>query len=157
MKNQEKILSFGCLAIIILLIIAILSVILQKKDPPKNEAIEIREHLEVKELLTQLRIQHADIVYAQFILETGNATSSIYLSNNNLFGMKYPVKRPTTAVNKCTSGFAIYNCWTHSVYDYLIWQIINGWDLTRCEYLDLLSSRYATDDKYINKINSILE
>lgn len=36
-------------------------------------------------------------IEAQAKLETGNFTSKVYLKDNNMFGMKLPVKRPTVA------------------------------------------------------------
>ena len=43
-------------------------------------------------------IKHPDIVLAQAILESGYLTSQIFIENKNLFGMRFPERRPTVAL-----------------------------------------------------------
>jgi hypothetical protein len=56
--------------------------------------------------------------------ETGDYTSNLYLSNNNLFGMRKATTRPNTAINSTSNGFAIYLTKENSILDlieYLKW------------------------------------
>jgi len=104
----------------------------------------------IKEI-ERLNIKHADIVYAQAVLETGEFKSRVFKNNNNLFGMKLAYSRPTTALGM-ELNHAYYSSWKESVLDYALWQSSFGRRLSRDEYLDLISKIYAEDKSYINKI-----
>ena len=52
----------------------------------------------VKQYLKDLRVKYPEVALAQMKLESANGTSSMFRENNNLFGMKLPKKRPTTAL-----------------------------------------------------------
>lgn len=109
------------------------------------------------ELLTEiynLRIQHPYIVFAQAVLETGNFTSDVFKENNNLFGMKLPASRPTTAI-KANKGHAVYQNWRECLIDYAIWQSIYARNLSEEEYFNKLRAIYAQDIQYIEKVNKI--
>ena len=101
-----------------------------------------------EEILKQ-GIKHPDIVMAQARLETGNFTSNICRRNHNLFGMKLPKQRRTTAIGEST-GHAKYSSWEKSIEDYKIWQdtfYIEG------DYYNFLESHgYATSNTYISKL-----
>lgn len=103
--------------------------------------------------LFELRVQHPSIVYAQFVLETGNFTSKIFLKNNNICGMKMPWSRPTTAVG-IRDGHAVYKTWQDSIIDYVIYQSCYLRNLTHDEYLERLNS-YAEDEAYLTKVMRI--
>ena len=95
-----------------------------------------------------------EIVQAQSRLETGNYKSVLCIEYNNLFGMKMPVVRQTTAVGSTENGFAIYGTWYDSVRDMKLWQ---EWYATRGRdmedyYRFLTSIGYAEDGEYINKL-----
>lgn len=107
---------------------------------------------EVRGLIESLNIQHSDIVYRQYAIESGWGTSILATEHNNLFGMTYPTSRPTTATGKTESGFAIYNSVRESVIDYAIWQSTFAFNLTEKEYLSYLGKVYAEDPKYIWKL-----
>lgn len=62
----------------------------------------------------------AQFAFAQAAHETGNFTSVVFLSNNNCFGMKLPVKRPTTAV-KSMLGHAWYKTIEDSAKDFALY------------------------------------
>lgn len=53
--------------------------------------------------------------------ETGNYTSNVLRSANNLFGMKFPNVRKTTARNEDSSGYAVYNSAADSVLDLVLY------------------------------------
>ena len=48
--------------------------------------------------IKECNIKFPEIVFAQALLESGELKSTVTKLNNNLFGMKYPYKRNTTAV-----------------------------------------------------------
>ena len=52
--------------------------------------------------------------------ETGDFKSPVLVENNNLFGMKLPKKRPTTATGE-NRGHATYNSLTDSIVDFYLW------------------------------------
>ena len=102
-------------------------------------------------------IKASQIVEAQSCLETGYFQSSLCTRHNNLFGMKRPLKRLTTAIGATSEGFAIYDCWYDSVKDMKLFQEFyqsRGRDLTN--YMQFLSSiDYAQDPYYLFKIRRI--
>jgi hypothetical protein len=101
-------------------------------------------------LIYNLKIAHPDIVMAQAIIESGNFKSNIFKENNNLFGMKMPEYRKTTAIG-INRGHAVYRNWRESVIDYALWQGKRARYSTTNQYLRRLRS-YAADPNYITKI-----
>jgi flagellum-specific peptidoglycan hydrolase FlgJ len=101
-------------------------------------------------LINDLNIAHPDIVIAQAIIESGNFKSNIFKENNNLFGMKMPEYRKTTAIG-INRGHAVYSSWRESVIDYALWQGKRARYSTKNQYLRRLKS-YAADPNYITKI-----
>ena len=100
-----------------------------------------KENLE-KEINKQ-GIKYPDIVMAQAKIESGHFTSAIFKENNNLFGMKLPAQRKTTAIGK-NRGHAKYETWQDSVKDYKIWQDTLGWStLPKETYIQKLSDKYC--------------
>lgn len=101
-----------------------------------------------------LDIAHKEIVMRQIALETGNLTSDICLYNHNLFGMKEPRVRNTTAIGT-KRGHAYYSNYIESIKDYKLWQD----DRRAHEYDDyyalLHSVGYAEAVHYINALKSI--
>lgn len=65
-------------------------------------------------------------IIAQAKLESGNFTSRVFKTDNNYFGMKLPVKRPTVAAGPGLmspegNNYAHYNSESDSVTDLLLW------------------------------------
>jgi uncharacterized FlgJ-related protein len=85
----------------------------------KPEKTELSKHTLVK-TMKDMGIQHVDVVLAQAILESGTFTSNVFKTKNNLFGMKVPGRRETTAINK--KGYAAYRSWLDCVKDYKLYQ-----------------------------------
>lgn len=104
--------------------------------------------------LEYYQIKHIDIVIRQILLETNYFTSDICQNNNNLFGMRLPSKRETTAVGK-RKGYAIYEGWISSIEDFKLWQ--ENWKVKdNTDYIKLLIRvGYAEDQSYIDKIKKI--
>lgn len=89
-------------------------------------------------------IKYPDIALAQAKIESGHFTSPIFKENNNLFGMKLPGQRQTTAIGK-NRGHAKYKSWQDSVKDYKLWQDQLGWSsLPKNVYLQKLSDNYCS-------------
>ena len=107
-------------------------------------------------LMTEIGIVYPEIAMAQAKIETGYFTSRIFRENKNLFGMKLPRSRNTTAVG-VNRNHAVYTDWTQSVIDYKMWQdrIIHKLG-TRKKYLNYLSRNYAEDGSYVKKIKKII-
>ncbi len=104
--------------------------------------------------LNELRIPHPHVVLAQAKLETGNFTSTIFLENNNLFGMKRSYYRPSTAVGM-NRRHARYKHWKDSVLDFALYKAYVAQNKTLDEYLTLLQRSYAEDPNYVRKVNRI--
>lgn len=107
---------------------------------------------DVESLLKKYDIQYPEIVIAQIRLETGNLSSRLCKSNKNLFGMKYPKKRETTAIGE-QFGHAQYKSYEDCISDYALWQKARykGGDY----YTFLKDIGYAQDELYINKLQQI--
>ena len=99
-----------------------------------------------------------DIIYAQVVLESGVGNSSLYGRSNNLVGMGYATSRETTATGKTDGGFATYKNWQMCVLDRPLWDnmMFKNRKPTRAEYIAKLKQSYATDPKYIDRINHII-
>jgi uncharacterized FlgJ-related protein len=107
-------------------------------------------------IMNQIGMVYPDIVLAQARLETGNFTSKVFRENNNLFGMKLPRVRNTTAIGEQNSH-ADYSSWMQSIIDYKLWQdeVVKK-HRTKRAYLRYLSKNYAEDKKYIHKLKQML-
>ena len=108
--------------------------------------------------ILEKNIQYPDIVLAQAILESGYMTSQIFIENNNLFGMRFPERRETTAISE-NKGYSVYDCWTDSVKDYKLFQdfLFRNKEKTRDEYFDYLSRIYAEDGSYVAFVKEIIK
>lgn len=124
----------------------------QIRDQPFSEEL-------LKKCLDYEGIKYKDIVILQSQLETGHYTSDIFLNGNNLFGMKYPSRRPTVATG-IYKEHAKYDHWSDSVVDYAMWQeyyLSRGyrleWEIDNDFYLIVLKSiPYAEDSRYVPKL-----
>jgi len=112
--------------------------------------------LNVYKQLVRIGVAYPDVVLAQAKIETGNFTSKIFRENNNMFGMKLPYRRKTTAVGE-SRNHAKYTNWIQSIKDYKLWQdkMIHKAPTKRA-YLAYLRRNYAEDKNYIKKIKQII-
>lgn len=108
----------------------------------------------LRKMLTRLKVKHIDIVMAQARIETGNYKSSVFLENNNLFGMKQSQSRVTTAIGT-NLNHAMYQTWQESVIDYAIYQSTYLRKFNDEQYLGYLQENYAEDSNYVNLIQQI--
>jgi flagellum-specific peptidoglycan hydrolase FlgJ len=107
------------------------------------------------EQIIKYGIKFPDIVFVQAILESGEFTSKLFKSANNLFGMKVPSKRESVRIGATRSGYSKYEDWMFSVYDYSLWQdhvLKTRDDITKKQYFALLGKIYAEDPKYVSKL-----
>jgi hypothetical protein len=113
----------------------------------------------LKKCLGYEGVMYQDIVILQSRLETGYYTSDIFLNANNLFGMRYPGRRPTVATG-IYKEHAQYAHWSDSVIDYALWQkyyLSRGYrlegEIDSDFYLVFLNCiPYAEDPRYISKL-----
>lgn len=103
-------------------------------------------------------IQHADIVFAQIMLESANLKSKLTKTNNNFLGMKLPSKRPTTAVGEF-HGYAKYFGWQDCVQDYLLYQnhVIGNKKMSRNQYLSYIGKKYSECGTYKKRILRVIK
>lgn len=112
--------------------------------------------LRMIQLAEQIGIKHIDIMVAQARIESGRYSSNIFNDNNNLFGMKLPRSRQTTAIG-INRGHAQYMSWQQSVVDYKLWQRkVLKKNSSRRAYLKWISNNYAENPDYINLIKQQL-
>jgi flagellum-specific peptidoglycan hydrolase FlgJ len=114
---------------------------------------------EVYEELVRLDVKFPDVVLAQTILESGNFSSKVAKQNNNLFGMRMPKIRETTAIGQ-RYGYARYYNWKDSVKDYKLWQeaLLKKYpNMTRGQYKSYINRIYSIGKNYISKINLIIQ
>ena len=114
-----------------------------------------------------------DQVFAQIMIESGNLKSFLSKRANNIMGMRFPVKRTTSAVGiylpssntiirgsqsqlkkyKNYNNYAVYECWEDCIKDYKYWQE-KSFKLTE-RYLIFLGNYYAEDSLYVAKIKKM--
>ena len=144
--------------------------------PTKTEEVEKAEELTVEEKMFEdidsnlelsdreiarhfinlYNIQHPHIVYAQFLLESGYASSRIFREYNNLFGMKAPRVRLTTSIHNRGDKWAKFTSIESAVIDYMIWQRLFANELSETDYFAFLGRVYAEDPQYINKLKVLI-
>lgn len=122
-------------------------VLVQKYNEPFSENA-------LKTLIKKLKIRHSDIVFIQATIESGHFNSPVFHENNNLFGMRLPGGRVTTATGE-NLKHAVYDTWQESVIDYAIWQSTFLKNKSRKEYLNYLHANYAENKNYVSLINKM--
>jgi uncharacterized FlgJ-related protein len=111
----------------------------------------------LKEYLVELNIKFPHIVFAQAKLESGNFKSTIFLENNNLFGMKVARRRPTTNKGE-NRGHAYFNSWRECVVDYAFYQAAYLNEIkTESQYLQYLRENYAENPQYYEKVKNLMQ
>ena len=112
--------------------------------------------IEFKQYLDDINIKFPKIVYAQAILETNNFTSSVFKTNNNLFGIRQSTQRASTQKD-VIGDYAFYNTWKESVLDYALFSATYLSKIeTEDEYFQYLSQHYAEDKNYVSKLKQVI-
>jgi hypothetical protein len=100
------------------------------------------------------KIKFPHIVLAQAKIESSHYKSQVFKNNNNLFGMRYPNNRQTTAIGE-ELNHAKYDTWINSVIDYAFWQISECKGVgTDEDYLKCLSY-YAENPNYVSMVKNM--
>ena len=103
-------------------------------------------------VLEKYNIKFPYIVLAQALHESGRFTSKVFIKNNNLFGLKEPSSRPTTALGT-KNGHAYYESWEMSILDYALYQAAFTRKIKKeSNYLRYLNKNYAADSIYDVKL-----
>jgi hypothetical protein len=132
-----------------------------KKLTPVEKSIIIKRSDEFSkeklvQMLKDLNVKQPHIVMAQSMTETGHWKSSIFLENNNLFGMKESSRRITTAEGT-NRNHAYYNHWRESVYDYAFYQCRYVSSVrNEAEYFQYLGASYAEDPNYVKTLKEMI-
>lgn len=128
----------------------------QKQYAQPIERIELNKTTLVQ-TMKDMGVQHIDIALAQAILESGTFTSNMFKTKNNMFGMKVPGRRETTAINK--KGYAAYSSWFDCVRDYKLYQdfVTKNKNVSRSKYLSIIARSYSTNPDYIPMLKKIIK
>jgi hypothetical protein len=108
-------------------------------------------------MLQDMNCRYPHIVYSQAVLESNLGRSRLFMTNNNLFGMKQAFVRP-----HCHSGsannHAVYETWRESVLDYLLWACYSGASKLKSEeeyYTFLEKVGYAEAKDYVKQLKRL--
>ena len=143
--------KFRFFLILSILLFTSIRVCSQQKQVQENKISKT----ELYEQIIKFGIKFPDIVFAQAMIESGELTSKLFRTANNMFGMKFPSVRETTAKGKTNGGYSKYEDWNFGVYDYFLWQdhmLRNRTGITKSQYLSLLGKVYAKDPNYVGKL-----
>lgn len=111
----------------------------------------------VRVYLKEMNVKFPEVALAQMKLESANGTSKMFRENNNLFGMKLPKVRPTTALGE-KNNHSYYSHWRQSVIDYAMWQsfVMDPENIASEEdWVEYLDKIYSEDGSYGRKIMNI--
>ena len=135
---------------------------------PKAKKFNIENHLRNSEFSIEglqiaihyLKLEHPEIVLKQARVETSHFKSNIFKNQKNLFGMKLPKVRKTTAIDFILADkgkVAVYAHWYDSVKDYAI--LVNDFHGAKCKadyYKFLVQIGYCEEgSKYIELLKKM--
>jgi hypothetical protein len=106
----------------------------------------------LREYMFEIGISNIDVAIKQVLVNTQNLTQ---ITNNNLFDMKMPKKRHTTAVRSDKRGMAMFISWQAAVDDFKHWQTALRFEqsLSPQQYVSRLRDvSYKTDSNYFNQL-----
>lgn len=121
-----------------------------------REGKDIISEYSLYSYIVSIDIKYPKVVLAQAKLESSHFNSKIFRENNNLFGMKLPLVRKTTAIGE-NRGHSVYSTWRSSVDDYKLWQnaMLHRAN-TQEKYLAYLQRNYAQDKNYIKQLKRMI-
>lgn len=128
----------------------------------EEKLIVVREYNEFSqaklvEKIKELNFKFPHIILAQSYQETGHFKSTIFLENNNLFGMKEAKLRSNLAKGT-NRGHAYYEDWQSSVVDYALYYSTYLSDIkTEGEYFEYLRQNYAEDPGYVQRLKKLIK
>ena len=109
------------------------------------------------EKIDQLNFRYPHIILAQAKLESGHFKSTIFLENNNMFGMKEAKLRANLAKGT-NRNHAYYDTWQDCILDYALYYSTYLSDIkTEGEYFEYLKQNYAEDPTYVQRLKQIIK
>jgi len=109
------------------------------------------------EKISQLNFKYPYIILAQAKLESGYFKSTIFLENNNMFGMKQAKLRANLAKGT-NRNHAYYDTWQDCILDYALYYSTYLSDIkTEGEYFEYLRQNYAEDKTYVQRLKQIIK
>lgn len=109
------------------------------------------------EKIKQLNFRYPHIILAQAKLESGHFKSTIFLENNNMFGMKEAKLRANLAKGT-NRNHAYYETWQDCILDYALYYSTYLSDIrTEGEYFEYLRQNYAEDPTYVQRLKEIIK
>ena len=109
------------------------------------------------EKINQLNFRYPHIILAQAKLESGYFKSTIFLENNNMFGMKQAKLRANLAKGT-NRNHAYYDTWQDCILDYALYYSTYLSDIkTEGEYFEYLRQNYAEDKTYVQRLKQIIK
>jgi flagellum-specific peptidoglycan hydrolase FlgJ len=94
---------------------------------------------------------------AQAKLESGHFKSTIFLENNNMFGMREAKLRANLAKGT-NRAHAYYDSWQDCVLDYALYYSTYLYKIkTEGEYFEYLRQNYAEDPTYVQRLKQIIK
>ncbi len=128
----------------------------------EEKLIVIREYNDFSEQkliekIGQLNFRYPHIILAQAKLESGHFKSTIFLENNNMFGMKEAKLRANLAKGT-NRNHAYYDTWQDCIIDYALYYSTYLSDIkTEGEYFEYLKQNYAEDPTYVQRLKQIIK
>ena len=126
------------------------------EKPSKKHKAHAPSKNDVWNFINECKPWYPEYIMAQAVLESSCGATSPK-GTNNMFGMKIPNRRETTALNVGTmETYAKYAHWKLSVTDRILWEIFTfkGHKPSKDEYLKSLNG-YAEDPAYLKKLENI--
>ena len=98
---------------------------------------------------------YPDVIMAQYIIESGRGTSRLARTNNNLFGMRCAVRRPSTQLSS-SDCWGLYLNWEHSIIDRVLWDhwVFKNKKPDYSTYLSKIASIYAEAPEYLDRLET---
>lgn len=128
----------------------------------EEKLIVVREYNEFSEVkliekIKELNFKFPHIILAQAKLESGHFKSTIFLENNNMFGMKEAKLRANLAKGT-NRNHAYYETWQDCILDYALYYSTYLSDIrTEGEYFEYLRQNYAEDPTYVQRLKEIIK
>lgn len=128
----------------------------------EERLIVIREYNEFSETkliekIKQLNFRYPHIILAQAKLESGHFKSTIFLENNNMFGMREAKLRANLAKGT-NRNHAYYDSWQDCVLDYALYYSTYLYKIkTEGEYFEYLRQNYAEDPTYVQRLKQMIK
>ncbi len=150
--------SIALFAILSIFILSVKISNLQTLQTVKTETVfDLNDPFTVekaKNYLIQLHVRYPDVAIAQMKLESASGTSNIFREGNNLWGMKLPTVRPSTALGE-RNGHAYYSHWRQSCIDFALFMAYNMNEensKTEETWINYISKYYSEDNSYKVKL-----